>query len=113
MSGVEGTGRVDPRHVMREAHDRRFEREGVPMVLALFDERTPGRDLPAAAEVDVRRQGEHYADTAGDFARTLFPQARDTDLASSIVVLQALAYSGFAPISTEPIISAAPDGAAE
>ena len=90
-------GAVDAHQAMRDAQDRRFDREGVPMVLALFDERVGDRALPAVPAASVRHEGARYADIAGDFARALFPQARDADLASSIVVLQAMAFSRFAP----------------
>ncbi len=92
---------VDPHHAMRQAQDRRFEREGIPMVLALFDEDSEDRRLPPTTEPAVLRSGAVYADLTGRWNAELFPQARDNDLAASIVVLQAVSHGHLLPATVE------------
>jgi hypothetical protein len=90
----------DPHEAMRAAQDRRFEREGIPMVLALFDERGTGARLPDASEDEVLREGAAYSDIVARYRDQLFPQARDTDLWPAIVVLQALSYAHLHAVPT-------------
>ena len=47
--------------LLRACHDRRLEREGIPMVLALVDER-PGRTLAIADDAAACGEGAAYAD---------------------------------------------------
>lgn len=101
MDGCAAIGPLDPHQAMRDAQDRRFEREGIPMVLALFDEGAADRRLPASDETAVLDQGAAYAEIAGSWAATLFPQVRDTDLPTSIVVLQAMSYAHLTPTGPE------------
>jgi len=92
---------VDPHHAMRQAQDRRFEREGIPMVLALFDEDFADRRLPPTTEPAVLRSGAAYAELTGRWSAQLYPQARDTDLAASIVVLQAMSHGHLLPAAVD------------
>lgn len=84
-----------PHEAMRDAQDRRFEREGIPMVLALFDEQDPDALREIAAEEVAVTEGRAYADLADSYREQLFPQGRDADIWPTIVVLQALSYAHF------------------
>ena len=97
MTGSATAGTTDPHEAMRDAQDRRFEREGIPMILALFDERGPDAELVDATEDAVLREGGTYSAIVGRYREELFPQARDTDLWPAIVVLQALSYAHLDP----------------
>lgn len=97
MTGSATAGTPDPHEAMRGAQDRRFEREGIPMVLALFDERGPDARLPDVTEDEVLREGAVYSGIVDRYREQLFPHARDTDLWPAIVVLQALSYAHLYP----------------
>jgi hypothetical protein len=79
---------------MRACHDRRLEREGIPMVLGLVDERD---DIPACADADQLAEGAAFADVFDRYSAALVPWARDTDEPAVITAMQVLAYTHFAP----------------
>lgn len=97
MTGSATAPTPTPHEAMRDAQDRRFEREGIPMVLALFDEQDPDGLLEPAGEEVALTEGRAYAELADDFREQLFPQERDGDLWPTIVVLQALSYAHLHP----------------
>ena len=86
--------------LLRECHTRRLDREGIPMVLALVDERGA---LPASASETTRAEGERYADLLGQYAEILVPQPvfRPDDEGGLITALQVLAYAHFEPATGE------------
>ena len=90
-------GPVDPLATLRGVHARRFDREGIPMVLALVDERRPGADSPRAAQPSVLADGERFARLTGAYRDGLLPDARDNDPWAQIVVLQAMSYAHLDP----------------
>lgn len=89
--------------LMRACHDRRLEREGIPMVLGLADERAP---LPAGAGASQLTEGLAFADVFDRYAAALVPWARDDDEGAVITAMQVLAYTHFAP-GAQPISDAA------
>ena len=80
--------------IMRACHDRRLEREGIPMVLGLADER--GR-IPANTDAAQLAEGRIYADTFERYAQQLVPFARQDDEGGVITAMQVLAVTHFAP----------------
>lgn len=86
--------------LLRSCHNRRLDTEGIPMVLALVDERRP----PTASARDAaRREGTHLADLLDTYARLLVPQPdfRPADEGSLITVLQVLSSAHFDPPATD------------
>lgn len=84
------------RTLLRECHTRRLDREGIPMVLALVDERQPLRISDDAAS---RREGERYAALLGTYTDLLTPASvfPDDDEGGVITAMQVLAYRHFDP----------------
>lgn len=78
--------------VLRECQDRRLEREGIPMFLALVDER-PGRQLPLPPMRHV--DGETVALQLRDLRARLAGSQRDGDLGLVVSLLQTAAYVDF------------------
>ena len=58
--------------LMRACHDRRLEREGIPMVLGLADERRP---LPANTDAAQLAEGAAFAAVLDRYADALVPFA--------------------------------------
>jgi hypothetical protein len=89
------------RELLRACHDRRLEREGIPMVLALVDER-PGRTLAIAPDAESRAEGGAYADLLADYSRILTPPSvlDEGDEGGLITAMQVLAYEHFGPGAT-------------
>ena len=89
------------RELLRACHDRRLEREGIPMVLALVDER-PGRTLAIAPDAEARTEGAAYADLLADYTRILTPPTvlDEGDEGGLITAMQVLAYEHFGPGAT-------------
>ncbi len=89
--GVEASTASD---LLRSCHDRRLDTEGIPMVVALVDER---RAAAAAASEPALREGEHLADLLDTYARLLVPEPdfRPGDEGSLITALQVLSYAHF------------------
>lgn len=96
--------------LMRACHNRRLEREGIPMVLGFVDERGP---IPTAASNAQLAEGSALADVFDRYSAALVPWARDGDEGAVITAMQVLAYTHFAP-GASPITDAAastPEGA--
>ena len=89
--------------LMRACHDRRLEREGIPMVLGLADERGP---IPVNADAAQRAEAQVFLDVFDRYSAALVPFARDDDEGAVITAMQVLAYTHFAP-GAAPIGSAA------
>ncbi|WP_144876277.1 hypothetical protein [Microbacterium sp. 1.5R] len=85
--------------LMRACHDRRLEREGIPMVLGLADERRP---IPAAGSTSQRAEGEAFLAVLDRYREALVPFARVDDEGAVITAMQVLAYTHFAP-GAEPL----------
>ena len=80
--------------LMRACHDRRLEREGIPMVLGFVDERGP---IPAATDAAQLVEGAAFGDVFDRYSEALVPWARDEDEGAVITAMQVLAYEHFAP----------------
>lgn len=80
--------------LMRACHDRRLEREGIPMVLGIADERGP---IAVAADAAQLAEGTAFADVFDRYAEALVPFARDDDEGAVITAMQVVAYTHFAP----------------
>ncbi|SHF55023.1 hypothetical protein SAMN05443575_0269 [Jatrophihabitans endophyticus] len=84
-----------PLDVLRECQDREFSSDGIPMLLALVDERgaVPGAGpVPAPGTAAT---GAALARTFDAYRRALTPSAREGDMGCVISVLQAVAYDDF------------------
>ncbi|WP_136055385.1 hypothetical protein [Microbacterium sp. K24] len=88
--------------LMRACHDRRLEREGIPMVLGLADERGP---IPVAGSDAQRAEGTAFLAVLDRYRDALVPFARVDDEGAVITAMQVLAYTHFAPGAT-PITEA-------
>ncbi|WP_341935782.1 hypothetical protein MRBLWO14_001453 [Microbacterium sp. LWO14-1.2] len=95
--------------LMRACHDRRLEREGIPMVLGLADER--GTPIPVAGSAAQRAEGRDFLAVLDRYRDALVPWARDEDEGAVITAMQVLAYTHFAA-GAEPLRDA-PSGAAD
>jgi hypothetical protein len=84
------------RTLLRECHTRRLDREGVPMVLALVDERG---SLPVSDDTQSRADGHRYAELLTAYTEALVPstQFRPEDEGGLITAMQVLAYAHFNP----------------
>lgn len=95
--------------LMRACHDRRLEREGIPMVLGLADERGP---IPIAGSEAQRAEGDAFLGVLDRYRETLVPFARRDDEGAVITAMQVLAYTHFAPgavaLRNTPAVSDAP-----
>ena len=80
--------------LMRACHDRRLEREGIPMVIGLVDERGA---IPAGATAEQLAEGAAFAEVFDRYAAALVPWARDDDEDAVIVAMQVVAYTHLAP----------------
>ncbi|MFD6054276.1 hypothetical protein [Agromyces sp. NPDC060279] len=89
--------------LMRACHDRRLEREGIPMVLGLADERG---SIPEAATPAQLAEGRAFAEVFDRYSAELVPWARADDEGAVITAMQVLAYTHFAP-GAAPITDAA------
>lgn len=88
--------------LMRACHDRRLEREGIPMVLGLADERGP---IPVAGSTAQREEGTAFLAVLDRYREALVPFARVDDEGAVITAMQVLAYTHFAP-GAAPIVEA-------
>lgn len=95
--------------LMRACHDRRLEREGIPMVLGFVDER---RQIPRNTDAAQLAEGGALADVFDQYSAALVPWARDDDEGAVITAMQVLAYTHFAP-GAAPIADASPASAPE
>ena len=80
--------------LMRACHDRRLEREGIPMVLGIADERGSIPAAPAGAQLDA---GRAFTEVFDRYTAALVPWARDEDEGAVITAMQVLAFTHFAP----------------
>ena len=80
--------------LMRACHERRLEREGIPMVLGLADERGP---IPRNSNPAQLAEGESFAAVFERFSEALVPFARPDDEGAVITAMQVLAFTHFAP----------------
>ncbi|MBO1739179.1 hypothetical protein [Leifsonia sp. TF02-11] len=80
--------------LMRACHDRRLEREGIPMVLGIADERGA---LPVASSGAQLDEGRAFADVFDRYSAALVPWARDDDEGAVITAMQVLAFTHFTP----------------
>lgn len=80
-------------HLLRDCHTRQLDREGIPMVLALVDERGT---MPQGTD-QSRTEGTQYADLLGVYAELVVPAPafRATDEGGLITAMQILAYAHF------------------
>jgi len=92
QSQIDATAAHD---LLRECHTRRLDREGIPMVLALVDERDA---MPRMMSPQSHAEGAVYADLLGEYATLLTPTEvfRRADEGAVIVAMQVLAYAHFA-----------------
>lgn len=89
--------------LMRACHDRRLEREGIPMVLGFVDER---RAIPVNTDAAQLEEGAAFAEVFDRYTAALVPFARVEDEGAVITAMQVLAYTHFAP-GAAPITDAA------
>lgn len=80
--------------LMRACHERRLEREGIPMVIGFVDERGA---IPASSDSDQRAEGAAFAEVFDRYSAALVPWARDDDEGAVIAAMQVVAYTHFAP----------------
>jgi hypothetical protein len=87
---------AEARNLLRECHTRRLDREGIPMVLALVDERGT---LEVAEGAASRGEGARYADLLGAYTELLTPPDvfAEDDEGGVITAMQVLAYRHFEP----------------
>jgi hypothetical protein len=80
--------------LLRACHSRHLDREGIPMVLAIVDERQPTVE---SRNQQTRADGQVYADLLGAYAEALVPSEafRPTDEGGLITAMQVLAFSHF------------------
>lgn len=103
--------------LMRACHERRLEREGIPMVLGLADERRP---IPVAPTDAQRLEGGTFAEVLDRYAAALVPFARPDDEGAVITAMQVLGFTHFAPgaeairddLTVEPGVDLSTDGPA-
>ena len=89
--------------LLRACHDRRLEREGIPMVLGFADERGP---IPVNVSDDQRAEGGRFAEVFDRYSAALVPFARDDDEGAVITAMQVVAYTHFG-VGAAPIADAA------
>ncbi len=78
---------------LRECQDRALHREGIPIFVALVDERKDG-NVPAPSQQDANA-GKAVAARLSHYHRTLGPSRRDTDMGVVVSVLTVAAYEDF------------------
>lgn len=86
----------EARTLLRECHSRRLDREGIPMVLALVDERRP---ITIAQDALSRAEGGRYAELLEAYTELLTPTSvfAEDDEGGVITAMQVLAYHHFEP----------------
>jgi hypothetical protein len=87
----------DIQGVMRAGHERRLEREGIPMILGLADERGV---IPPSTDISTLAAGARLVELVDEYAAALVPWARDDDEGAVISVMQVLAMTHFEPSAT-------------
>jgi len=84
----------DVRALMRACHLRDLDREGIPMVLGLVDERGA---IPRSTDASALAEGAAYRDRLERYHRELVPFAREGDEGALITAMQVVAYAHFEP----------------
>lgn len=82
----------DIQGVFRAGHERRLEREGIPMILGIADERG---SVPVVEDAPQRAEGAALERVAEDYFQRLTPWARADDEGAVITTLQVLAMTHF------------------
>ena len=90
----------DIQGVMRAGHERRLEREGIPMILGLADET---RSIPVSTDAAALATGAALTAVIDRYADALVPFARPDDEGAVITVMQVLAMTHFDPATTEAL----------
>lgn len=97
-SGARSVGELlaaaDIRGIMRACHARSLEREGIPMVLGLVDER---RRIPVNTDAAQLAAGSAFENVLTAYHRELVPFARDDDEGALITAMQVVAVAHFEP----------------
>jgi hypothetical protein len=88
----------DIQGVLRAGHERRLEREGIPMILGLADERGT---IPRSTDDSALATGAALVDVVDEYTAALVPWARPDDEGAVITVLQVLAMTHFEPSATD------------
>lgn len=76
---------------LREAMTRAKNREGIPMLVGLVDER-PGSTFPAATDEAVRADGRAFATAIAEARQAMAPSVRDGDNGAVISCLVVSAH---------------------
>lgn len=84
----------DIRGIMRACHTRSLEREGIPMILGLVDER---RSIPGNTDAAQLAAGSALEEALTAYHRELVPFARDDDEGALITAMQVVAVAHFEP----------------
>ncbi len=79
--------------ILRESQDRALHMEGIPMFVALVDERA-GSGIPVAPDAQAEG-GRTLAARLGNYRSVLAGEQRETDMGVVISVLTAAAYEDF------------------
>ena len=82
--------------IMRACHTRNLEREGIPMVLGLVDER---RSIPRNTDDAQLAAGAVLAEALISYHRELVPFARDDDEGALVTAMQVVAFARFDPVT--------------
>lgn len=90
--------------LLRACHARRLEREGIPMVLGIADERGP---MPVAGTEQQLAEGAAFVEVFDRYSAALVPWAREDDEDAVITAMQVLGYTHFAP-DARPLAAPAP-----
>jgi hypothetical protein len=90
-AGVDATD-AEILEVMRASHERRLEREGIPMFIGLVDERGT---IPDAASDAQRAEGTALAAIVERYHEALAPWARPDDEGALINAMQLASYTHF------------------
>ena len=80
---------------LRQAQDRGFDREGVPMFLAIVS--AGSQPAPVVADPTVLAEGARLAAELAEVRAALFPTRRDDDLGVLVSCVQALTVGTFDP----------------
>ena len=88
----------DIQGVMRVCHARHLEREGIPMVLGLVDER---REIPRNTDAAQLASGTAIRDLLREYYSELVPFSRPDDEGALITAMQVVAFTHFEPDAAE------------
>lgn len=88
----------DIQGVMRVCHARHLEREGIPMVLGLADERG---EIPRNTDAAQLASGTAIRDRLREYYGELVPFSRPDDEGALITAMQVVAFTHFEPDAAE------------